>query len=1678
MKETARQVCVAKTFALACAVASAGIGSLQAADAYIYDTAGGTANLGAETQIEQFSNSQRFIVCQGTVNINEGAYIKVGGNTSNICNYIGVDRNNATAVVNINGGTFWCTTEGGGSGYLAVGGNNYTLTASVTLNSGTLKVDGRIRSSTVWNSMNGASCSGTVNVNGGEADVNELFVGTDSDSTGTSALNLNGGTLGVNTLSMRSFNNQIFNWGSGTLVAKKDEIFQVYDYKSMANTRTMTITGAPAVLNTASFTQTVPAEFTGNGTLKITGGGTVSFQAHSLTYGVALDNATLNFASSSTLAVGGKFTLGAGAKIACDVSRFRAFRIDAADGIELPDGAAIADFVEVKDGEVAATGYTAAISGDGKSILVYKPGEVFTATWIGDASSDAASAASWTCRDAEGNIVANAVPDAKTIVRFSGEFAANIPAASAVSCGRVVFENGAKLAADSDLSGLEPALVNLIKNGTFEGRTTDQTWGSYASREGFQCDNWTFSGGAGLCKPLTTWTSMAGDLIGEYALFMQNESLAQQSLGALPAGSYRVTFKHAVRNASNTITTYVELVEAGGTTNLVGTVKPGSVYMYVFNAYVQLDAGTYTFQLRQPDAGGDRSNIFEGVMVAEKPAEMAYDGQIDLNGHSLKTRSLTGWEKIVDGSEGGGGAMVLDVPEGENVDYGDELTSRTIEKAIADNVKIVKSGAGAMQAKYLRMADYEDAEFVQNGGAMLLSGGTDSSIGGWESAGRGHGVYRMNGGLLLVGWNFMMGSYGLGEFYQTDGNVVVPQNWMVIGRFGSGKGVYTMTGGTVRTESQGIIVGEDGDGTLYLGGTGAMSSKNEWRIASNAGSKGAVTISDEGSFMAYNNTQVGRYGQGTLTQDGGTFQCNAYLSIGRFNGGKGVYTMTGGSYTSPNYVGIVGEDGDGTLDVSGTAVADMPKGLNIGQNATGVGRVNVHDGGKLITPYIWKGTGSASLSFDGGTLQVPGDGVLRYNFFQGPFDFSVGDGGMTLDVGNNNVIATASNFSEKKIGGTITKTGTGSLVMDALPPVEKLKVNEGKLVLPTSTKPVLAHRWSFNGDLNDAVTGVAATQTGTVSFTDDGKQVYMEGGNRGTSVIDLGANKLPSNNVTIELWTTLRTTRSWCKMFCLGKDTSNGLVMTYNKSNASGPTALEVIGKLSNVEGTGTMAVNVPYHVALTITPDGVGGSRVRVYIRNTATGVLLGTIDNDASGWTVASLVQNSFLLGRSFWNDADSSCNFDEVRVWDGVFTDEQLAANAMLGPDTLPGETVGNVVPADASGELVANNYLLHRWSFNDSNGKDLVGGNDAVFKGTTLPVYKDGTSVRLAGGARGTSWIDLGSNIVPGGDVPFTIELWTTPQTLVNWCQAFAFGTNGKANDAVGDGTSGLIMGYRRGASPNYPSFRPVGADGSDNYAVGTTLLTANVEYHMAIAVTPKGDGNSSTLCAYIFNARTGELIGSETKECTNWTTSKIIQDGFRLGHSWWNDQDAQADYNEVRVWGAALSGAQLAANNMYGPDVLPKLSENATLETQPTLDLLDVAAGATVDLGGHTQELGNVSGVGTIVNGTLRVTSALMPGGDGAAGTLTLAANTVVVGELRLDEGDMLAASGTLDLREADIVMLGDGHASGIWTIARSEADGGIIGPAKSVNVKGYKVSIKDNGKTAILVRERTIIYIR
>ena len=260
------------------------------ADCYKYDTKNGTVDLGASTQI---NSTDRFIIFQGTVNLNTGASVKAGGNNSGSCNFIGIDRSSVSGTLNINGGTFWCAASNG-SGYLAVGNNNYSASSFLTLNSGILKVDSVLRSSVMWDDSAGVNSSGTITINGGEATVGTVLMGATTVSTGVSTLNLNGGTLTTGNITFRIGNGQVFTWGSGTLVAAQDNIFTVSAYNaSNTKTRTMEITGNPAVFDTAGHTQTIPA-FTGTGKLRLTGNGAVAFAQSTLPYGLVLDGIALN----------------------------------------------------------------------------------------------------------------------------------------------------------------------------------------------------------------------------------------------------------------------------------------------------------------------------------------------------------------------------------------------------------------------------------------------------------------------------------------------------------------------------------------------------------------------------------------------------------------------------------------------------------------------------------------------------------------------------------------------------------------------------------------------------------------------------------------------------------------------------------------------------------------------------------------------------------------------------------------------------------------------------------------------------------------------------------------------------------------------------------------------------------------------------------------------------------------------------------------------------------------------------------------------------------------------------------------------------------------------------------------------------------------------------------------
>ena len=247
----------------------------------------------AESDHGTYIGNGRINFSMDTINIKPGATVVVGGNASGNCNFIGVDAGTTPSTCNIMGGTLWCSTAYG-AGDLAIGINGSKSAVLNITDGGVLKVDHYLRSGVHWGN-NGADAilvgwggEGTVNVIDGMAIVNTFYMGATSENNGvgSSTLNLSGGSLTVNSLHFLAANTQTFAWGNGTLAAAQTNIFTVETYAG-TGTRTMQITGSPAVFKT-EYGQTVPDGFTGTGTLKICGGGAVSFAASSVPYGISI----------------------------------------------------------------------------------------------------------------------------------------------------------------------------------------------------------------------------------------------------------------------------------------------------------------------------------------------------------------------------------------------------------------------------------------------------------------------------------------------------------------------------------------------------------------------------------------------------------------------------------------------------------------------------------------------------------------------------------------------------------------------------------------------------------------------------------------------------------------------------------------------------------------------------------------------------------------------------------------------------------------------------------------------------------------------------------------------------------------------------------------------------------------------------------------------------------------------------------------------------------------------------------------------------------------------------------------------------------------------------------------------------------------------------------------------
>ena len=261
----------------------------------------------------------------------------------------------------------------------------------------------------------------------------------------------------------------------------------------------------------------------------------------------------------------------------------------------------------------------------------------------------------------------------------------------------------------------------------------------------------------------------------------------------------------------------------------------------------------------------------------------------------------------------------------------------------------------------------------------------------------------------------------------------------------------------------------------------------------------------------------------------------------------------------------------------------------------------------------------------------------------------------------------------------------------------------------TTSAATLTHRWSFNGttdaqNLTDSVGGVVAkkmkkssntttVEGGTVNWANGA--AVLPGGN-GVGHLNFGEGILGTGNAaTLEVWVKkTRDLNAWEYFVNYGiidATTANHLSLAVGRGSGDatrwGLTENRVAGNDKGGAGMISPPIGITFHVTLSLKDNGDGSTTARWTIRDAATGFILSDQKNvNLTGWTLASAAADhwALLLGNNPWTNGmqDLPCEIDEVRIWDGILSDDQHHANVLAGPDLVLGGSLEGV--AIASGE----------------------------------------------------------------------------------------------------------------------------------------------------------------------------------------------------------------------------------------------------------------------------------------------------------------------------------------------------------------------------------------------------------
>ncbi|MEA2709653.1 MAG: hypothetical protein QOF78_2254 [Phycisphaerales bacterium] len=334
--------------------------------------------------------------------------------------------------------------------------------------------------------------------------------------------------------------------------------------------------------------------------------------------------------------------------------------------------------------------------------------------------------------------------------------------------------------------------------------------------------------------------------------------------------------------------------------------------------------------------------------------------------------------------------------------------------------------------------------FTQSGGTNTLSG---ELYFGYNAGSTGR--YDLSGtGTLAVGADETIGLTGAGTFTQnggthTIGTATINRNFNIASQAGS-SGRYTLSGNGSLIVHGVEQIGGDGAGTFtQTGGThtiGAPSLTGALTLAVTTGASGSYALSGAGILTVNGEEIVGDAGTGSFTQTGGTHTIGsnavaANLSLGwGAAAANGTYNLSGTGVLAVKGSEYVGRRGQGTFIQSGgthtVGMVSRTGNLFIGHTSGAVGSYTLSGTGSLTVngnEYVSFGA-PGSFTQSGGTHTV-GTPAGSGNLFVG---WTTTSGSYLLSGGVLNVKGIE--YIADSAGGDFTQTGGSHTIGTASTP--------------------------------------------------------------------------------------------------------------------------------------------------------------------------------------------------------------------------------------------------------------------------------------------------------------------------------------------------------------------------------------------------------------------------------------------------------------------------------------------------------------------------------------------------------------------------------------------------------------------------------------------------------------------